>query len=144
MATRILIIALLCQLAVLTTDAQAPFTTLKDIEIPCSIHYDSSIIILRNDSDLMEYIGRCNGWFDFDFSAFDIIGVSTTTGGCNTPEVEFEVIKNNEEEIYYINATIFVFGACRRVNFLKRFVIIEKMDVSYDVQLSIKKKYHRL
>lgn len=135
MITRILYISFTCISLMVNSYSQDSYNTLYDIDLQCKVHHDKSIILIRDIDDLREKT-KCLS-LDFDFQEYDIIGISRGTSACGQPKVDFEVIKNNAEEKYYINASIHTFGGCRVNRYCRRFVIIEKMNQDYDIEFSV-------
>lgn len=108
----------------------------SDYKLVCSIRTDSNKLIIRNKQDLFQ-LTNCNEIINF--RKYILVGVHGAVGGCGLPKVEFKVTKDISQKKYLIESSVFQFGNCRRNNFYKRFILMERPPDDYPIEFELKK-----
>lgn len=112
--------------------AQGYEMQIREWPYDCEFRADSGRILINNIQEFRRAT-VCSALNYEKYKHYTIIGLQGMDGGCCSPGVEFKVYRDDKKKEYLIEATVIIYGACRRNNHYKRVVYVNKFKDGYRV-----------
>ena len=138
MKNKFLLTGFLIIATILEINSQILEISYSNFDLGCSLKKGTSKFVINSKSDLYN-LTNCNG-LNVDFKQHTIIGVVGSVGGCSLPVINFTIKEDNDNKLYIIEAIISTHGNCRRNNYYKKVILIDKMQTDYRIQFETRNK----
>lgn len=107
--------------------------TCNQVELRHGSLYGDWHYVINSEKEFRKIIGGRSG---IDFSAFTLLGVVTSSGGCQPPEVSHSVKYSKQSDEYFYELKVKVNGLCEPNHLIEIWCTIAKISDSSTVAFS--------
>ncbi len=88
-------------------------------------------IVIRSKEDLIKL--KSSKLPDVDLDETTVLGFKGQIGGCNDPDFNIKVIRDDSKKLYTVEANVQQNGLCKKLILYQKFIAIDKVKKNYEV-----------